>query len=522
MTGVGSRIRSAALTVSALRTLVLVAGLTITLGATLVRFTALDSQPGGLYPDEGAEGWDAHRLLHQPGFHPVFFEDDAGREALYGYIVAAMFRLFGESVITLRATSALLGVFGVVAVFFAIRRFGRAAALGAMAWAAGSLWLICISRDGMRNVLVPLFGALAVWSLLAWADRHTRRSALIAGAVLGAGLWTYQPLKLLPLLLVTWLWWVRRVDPDRFRDLRPDLPALALAYLVVAAPMLLTAVLNPVGYFGRAVGVSVLNPQNGSIGLVEHTLRTLGMFVLGGDPNPRHNVAGLPLLGWPHFALACAGGWRAWQNRRHSGHALLLIGVPVFLIPPLLGIDGTAPHFLRSLGLAPFLAGLIGLGVIEVVDLAARAASTVHPGSDPQRATATRGWAAGLVAVVSALGLVALGAGSAAAYFSRPVSARYEAYSFNVVELARQAGPRTLALIDDYQATDLRFIDSNAPPLIAEPGTKVARIADYDRVLALTRAAIVASVGEDAAASASAVATNPQGRPSVWELRPRR
>ena len=66
---------------------------------------------------------------------------------------------------------------------------------------AGALWLICISRDGMRNVLVPLFGALMIWALIRWADRPGRVAAIVAGAVAGAGLWTYQPLKLTPLLL---------------------------------------------------------------------------------------------------------------------------------------------------------------------------------------------------------------------------------------------------------------------------------------------------------------------------------
>src|SRR5450759_4482897 len=46
---------------------------------------------GGLYGDEAAEGIDALKILHQPGFHPdwmVWFQGDGGREALFAYAVS--------------------------------------------------------------------------------------------------------------------------------------------------------------------------------------------------------------------------------------------------------------------------------------------------------------------------------------------------------------------------------------------------------------------------------------------------
>src|SRR5207244_4631905 len=122
----------------------------------------------------------------EPGSHPVFFDDDGGREALFAYLVAAAFKAFGASVTTLRATSAVLGVAGVVAIWAVARRFGRVGALAAMAWAAGSLWLICVSRDGMRNVVTIAAGAAAIWALITWGDRPSRTRAALAGATVGA------------------------------------------------------------------------------------------------------------------------------------------------------------------------------------------------------------------------------------------------------------------------------------------------------------------------------------------------
>src|SRR5258708_27911982 len=72
--------------------------------AAAFRLARIGSYPGGLYPDEAAEGWDAFRLLHVPGFHPAFFDDDGGRAVLFGYLTAGVFPGAGVSITVLRAT----------------------------------------------------------------------------------------------------------------------------------------------------------------------------------------------------------------------------------------------------------------------------------------------------------------------------------------------------------------------------------------------------------------------------------
>ncbi len=158
----------------------------IVAAAIFLRFYDLASNPGGLYGDEAAEGLDAWRLLHQPGFHAdffVWFTSDGGREALFAYVVAGVFNFAGASVLALRATAAAFGVAGVLAIGHLARRFGTWTGIVAAAWAAGSLWLVCVSRDGMRNMIVPFFGAVALMALLRWAARPGRGTAILAGAV---------------------------------------------------------------------------------------------------------------------------------------------------------------------------------------------------------------------------------------------------------------------------------------------------------------------------------------------------
>lgn len=478
------------------------------LAAAILRFAALGHQPG-LFPDEGAEAWDAHRLLTEPGFHPVFFHDDAGREALYGYLVAAAFHFFGESVYILRAVSAALGVLGVAATGYALRHFGRGVALAGMAWTAGALWLVCVARDGERNVLVPLFAALAMAALVSWARRPGRVTAIVAGAVVAGGLWTYQPLKLTPLLVLLWLLWLRRVNPDRYRGLRAGLGWMIAAYLVVAAPMFWTALTDPLNYFGRVAATSPLNPDLGFGGYGAHLLRTLGMFLFAGDPNSRHNVDAIPMLSLPLFILALLGGWRAWVNRRSSAHSLLLIGMFVFMLPPLLAVEGGAPHFLRSLGIAPFLAGLIGLGALELYEKAGTVAR--HP-------EGLRRMVVGAAAALFAITAIAAGD----AYLQRTPESLYQPYSGDLLQLASagrlEAG--TAVVTTTYDSVDILFLDQGAEPALLQPGVLLPDPGLYAEIIGLSRDELAGVVGPDLAQKAVAVAWKPDGEPSVWSVRP--
>lgn len=473
----------------------------ILVAAAMLRFIDLAANPGGLYLDEAAEALDAHRLLTVPGFHPIFFADGGGREALFGYVVAAAFRTFGESIFVLRATAAAIGVAGVFAIWLLARRYGVLAGLAAAGWAAGSLWLISVSRDGMRNTLVPLFAALCLAALLAWADRPDRRSALMAGAVAAlATLYTYQPLKLLPLLVLVWILWLRRVDREWYGRLRSTIGPFAISFALVAAPMLLAALLDPVSYFGRMLGVL---PAIGGqpVDLVDHWLRTIGMFSVAGDPNPRHDVNALPLLGWPLFVVAAIGATALWRRRRNAADALILASLPIFLLPPLLATEGGAPHFLRALGLAAPVAVAVGVGVQQIVSY-----SRQRWGNGP----------AAVVAGGCAFGLAVLAVASGSAYLSRPIADRYEPFRYDLVALAAAANQHSAVIVDEYSATVIRFLDSSHVPTIVAPGEPIVSPGRFDIVLALSRSEIELALGKTAAASARAIASDPAGRPTVW------
>ena len=480
--------------------------------AILLRFVNLATNPGGLFPDEAAEGLDAARLLHQPGFHAdfgVWFPDDAGREALFGYMVATAFQVFGHSMLVLRSVAAGCGVAGVIAIGALGRRFGTWPGIVAAAWAAGSLWLVCVSRDGMRNTIVPFFGAVALIALLHWATRPGRGSAMLAGAITAlAAMYTYQPLKLLPVLVVVWLLWLRRADRSRYDELRPNFILLAAAFLIVAAPMLAVAAAEPSNYFGRAAAVSTFNPAvESDSSLPVHILRTIGMFGFTGDPNPRGDVGALPLLPLPLTVLAAAGLVRLWRMRRDASHSLILLALPVFLVAPLVATEGGAPHALRTLGLAAPLGVAIGLGGLELVE----------------RVRGRWGRAAGGLAIASvAVTLTAVAVWSGYAYLGRPVADRYGAFSYSLVSLSDLAAghPGSAVIVDDYSSMDVRFIDFDRTPAIIAPGSAISNPAAYSEILALSPGDLTKALGPEMGGRAAAVAWDPSGAPVVWAVVP--
>jgi Dolichyl-phosphate-mannose-protein mannosyltransferase len=423
-------------------------------------------------------------------------------------------------VLTLRGTAAAVGVLGVITTYFAVRRFGRGPALLAMLWTAGSLWMIAVSRDGFRNIITVLVGAAALGVLIRWGDRPSRGIAVVAGAVIALGFWTYQPLKLLPVLAIAWLVWIRIRDPDRFVRIRPSLKWAGIALIVVASPMIYTAITDPSGYFGRVAAVSLVNAAAGSPeSYPVHVVRTLGMFLFTGDPNERHDVAALPMLGPLLVIPFLLGIWRCWRLRDDHAHALVLIGLVVFLLPPLLAVEGFAPHFLRSLGIAPYVAACVGLGCLEALRIVRSLPGRFGPADGAPLVQA--GWA------VCAIAVGGVGIASAVTYVNRPIEDRYSAFTFADVALANAAvdnptdgGPSTLLILDDYNAMDVQFLDAGRLPTIVAPMRAIGNPAVYSLVVAPSRADIAAAVGASLAAQAQVVASDPEGNPVVFAVIP--
>ena len=313
---------------------------------------------------------------------------------------------------------------------------------------------------------------------------------------------------------------MRARDRERFRALRATWRWAAVAFVVVVAPMVYTAITD----FS-----CVLRPRRVRLGLQQRVdvARTATRCTssrpsaCSSSPGIRTRATtcpALPLLGPVLVVPFLLGIWHCWRRRDDHGYALVLLGLPVFLIPPLVANEGGAPHFLRSLGLEPYVAACIGLGCLEGIAIARRLASGI-PRSE--RSVTQTGW------MVCAIAATALGVASAVTYLNRPVADRYAAFTFADVALANAAvdnstdgGPSTLVILDSYDAMDVQFLDAGRLPTIVAPMTRIANAAVYSLIVAPSRADIAAAVGSGIAAEARVGATDPQGNPVVFDVVP--
>lgn len=179
------------------------------LGAAF-RLSDLNGVPPEMTSDHVEKILDSYGVLN--GQHNVFFANNGGREPFQMYAMALLAQLpgLGFNHFTLKLLSALEGLIAIVFIYWMgrevvgeeNRRFGNLVGLVLAALVAASYWHTALSRLGLRIVLTTIVTA-ALLVFLARALRHNRREDFIkAGLVLGFGLYTYQAVRMLPVVIL--------------------------------------------------------------------------------------------------------------------------------------------------------------------------------------------------------------------------------------------------------------------------------------------------------------------------------
>ena len=153
---------------------------------------------------------DARDVLN--GERDIFFANNGGREPFQMYAMALLSQLpgLGLNFTTLKLLSALEGLASILLMYWmgreivgeGDRRLGTLTGLLLAALVAASYWHTGLSRLGLRIILTTgVTAALLVF--LARAMRHNRQGDYIkAGLVLGLGLYMYQAVRMLPVVIV--------------------------------------------------------------------------------------------------------------------------------------------------------------------------------------------------------------------------------------------------------------------------------------------------------------------------------
>jgi len=360
----------------------------ILLLAVFGRLWQITTMPGGLFPDQAANGEDAISILH--GKFQPFYERNNGREALFFYLQAALIGIFGIGVWPMFLASALIGIFTVWATYAAGRRmFGDLAGILAGFFIAINQWHISLSRTGFRAIMVPLFIALTAYFFMGIFQKKTNGARIIqamgTGISFGLGWYTYIAFRAsVGVIFIMAIAFILQsvLRKPRFLGFKKFAGSIIVALLVsilVVTPLGLYFWQHPGTFAGRSGQVSILNKDlnHGHLILTATNVleKSVLAFFVSGDQNPRHNVPGFPFLSpipaiflFVGFILAF---WRSLQyiyrllRGKNTGNTLVFFAsilLATMMIVPASATAEGIPHGLRSIGEIPVVFWLAGIG----------------------------------------------------------------------------------------------------------------------------------------------------------------
>jgi hypothetical protein len=335
----------------------------------VARVVSLHSAPPALHFDEAVYGLMARQIGR--GYWPVFFPAYTGREPLYMYIMAGVFRLLGSSDVTLRLTSALIGIGTIPALFLLGRElYSRRVGLLAAAIMAGNYWHLSLSRNGYPNILIPPLECLAV--MLLWRGYRDRRPLVMAGGgvFVGLVLYTYLAARLFPITLALYFLYVLAVDGRRLLSRYGGLALAVVAALAVFAPLGAYFYQHPHDFYERASQVLVFESGGGWLAWLRimgsNLLHNLAALFIEGDPRPLFNLPGRPVFGPLMAVFFLLGTVVALRRVRQPEYGLLPIWVLGMCLPAIL-TDDIMPQSQRMSGIIPAIFLLAALGLDTAV-----------------------------------------------------------------------------------------------------------------------------------------------------------
>jgi len=353
--------------------------------AFALRVLALSDVPPGLHHDEVIIGQVAKDILR--GNLAIYFTAGYGHEPLYHYIVAGFFAALGASAFALRLTSACVAMLGLaVAYRFTRRLFSPAVAIGTLAWMSISLWPVFFARVGLRGITLPLLTTLTAYFL--WRALHTSHITpyVVAGALLGLTLYTYQASRVFPVIFAVFFIYLavtRSSLVTRHSLLGRKIAAFFVTALLIAAPLIIyLTVINPAAeervadLSGPLNQLRAGNPSE----VIQSTLNTLGMFTVRGDAVPIYNVADRPVFPEPIGAalfylgfLICLWRWR------QPAYVFMLIWFFISLVPAM--VTPFSPNFVRTIAAWPVPFVFVGVAMNEVWQWVVKRFGNRHQGS---------------------------------------------------------------------------------------------------------------------------------------------
>ncbi len=299
--------------------------------------------------------------------------------ALFFYIQSLPIRLLGQTTPALRLLSALAGTLTVGAVYLTARAmFGELVGLAAGIFLAAFHYHINFSRIGLNNIWDGFWLTAALGSFWMGWRSEKRLYFVLGGLALGFSQYFYVSARIIPLILLAWLFFASLVDFGRFKRLWLDFVLAGFLALIVFFPLGIfflnrpaefTAPINRVTIFGVWMNETMALEGKGF-------WQILGDQLLAGVQGFTH----LPLRFWyepqtpllrPIPATAFLLGLLLLAVKpKDDRFQLLFLWVAAFVLT--ISFSESAPASQRFVGVAPAVAILVAYGVIGAAEQFAR------------------------------------------------------------------------------------------------------------------------------------------------------
>ena len=348
--------------------------------AFALRFFALDQFPPGVQHDEVFVANFAQTILQ--GQYPIFFELNRGNEPLFMYLVAAMFKLFGENVWALRATAALCG-FGALGLTYLLAQklFAQENTKRGDEYSANfialitaclitvSFWHLYESREGLHTISTYTLAAATFYVFWMGWTRDNKILLLVSGVLAGLATYTYRSGIFVPATLFLFVLYTLLFHRALWKKNLWLIPIIFLLAALVYFPLFNFITTHPetaLARLGDLSGDMDALRQGNPLQLLNNALRVLGMFGVSGDPEWRYNVALRPIFDpvWATF-FYMGIGIALWRIKR-APYAFTLIWLFGMLLPSILSGSDLSQH--RAVGAigAAFMLPALALDELRV------------------------------------------------------------------------------------------------------------------------------------------------------------
>ncbi len=431
--------------------------------AVFFQFYQLGQVPPGLFPDEAAFALDGLNTLD--GHITLYSKNEGGAGALWRFLLAPYFAIFGATILSLRAFAGIIAALCVLSVYGvsrelilasfdnvppvdSVRQAGLVATLSALLLAV-SFWFVQQSRPAFPTILMVLLQNIAFFCM--WRALRTGQKYWfwLFGAALGLMAYAYLPGKLVPIvpalfflaeLAVSW----RNSLLLKYNRLIWTAAAVSVA---VALPILLFIAFNFDMIVNRALlpsaAVSQISPWQG----LQANLAVFGLWPAYwlADRGPSFFLP--PTL----TALFVVGVVISLIRLRKPVYLFLLIWWALMLLPGAFASEGAVPHPRRaSAAIVPTFI-FISLGLTIIVDGLFTLSRRLFFSTKTLARYALIAPTAALI--VGAALTVQTGADTLHRYFavwgtSEAARQAFHVYDLELAELmARESGPETVYLL---------------------------------------------------------------------------